>query len=270
MGLTVKALHVGDIMMDWSFLLFAYKPGRKTCIPIIAYLILGAETPILVDTGVHDASIFERHGFGEVGYVEPEQDLVRQLREEGLEPGDIGCIIHTHLHIDHTGNAPKFPNARIVVQRSEMAFEASYGFRASPDLAWYVTNNERLELIDGDTELFTGIKCVLAVAHTGGHQHIEVQTDRGKMIMVGDTVYDIPMQLEDKMGPGVMWPAGNVFNQAMLQDALYKLKGEKKKGAIILPTHCYEPLELYKVGQKRSDKRREYEGFPDMQWPPVV
>jgi glyoxylase-like metal-dependent hydrolase (beta-lactamase superfamily II) len=270
MGLTVKALHIGDILMDWSFLLFAYKPGRKTCIPINSFLIQGAGAPILVDTGVLDASIFERWGFGEIGFVEPEQDLVKQLGEEGLEPGDIGYVIHTHLHIDHTGNTPKFPNARVVVQRSEMAFEASYGFQASPDLPWFVCNFRRLELLDGDTELFTGVKCVLAPGHCGGHQHVEVQTDRGKMIMAGDTVYDIPMQLEDKVGPDVIWPSGNVINQPMLMDALYRLKAEKKKGSLILPSHCYEPFDLYKLGQRRSDKKRNYEGFPDMQWPPVV
>lgn len=269
MGLTVKALHIGDILMDWTFLLFAYKPGRKTCIPINSYLIQGAETPILVDTGVLDASIFERHGFGEIGFVEPEQDLVKQLREEGLEPGDIGCIIQTHLDIDHTGNTPKFPNAKVVVQRKEMAYAASYGFKAAPDLPWYVCNHKRLELIDGDMELFDGVKCTLAIAHTGGHQHVEVQTDRAKMIMVGDTVYDIPMQLEDKAGPGVIWPSGNVYSKTMLQDALYKLKRELKKGTFILPTHAYEPFERYKLGQKRSDKRRDYEGFPTMEWPPA-
>ena len=58
MGLEIKVLHVGDIMMDWTFLLFSYNPGRKTCIPINAYLILGAGAPILVDTGVRDVTVF--------------------------------------------------------------------------------------------------------------------------------------------------------------------------------------------------------------------
>jgi glyoxylase-like metal-dependent hydrolase (beta-lactamase superfamily II) len=268
MGLTVKALHIGDILIDWSFLLFGYKPGRKTCIPINAFLILGAETPILVDTGVLGAAIFESHGLGEVGYVEPEQDLVRQLSEKGIKPEDIGCIIQTHLDIDHTGNTPKFPNAKIVVQRREMAYQASYGYMHAPDLPWYITNVRRLELIEGDHELYPGIKCVLAAAHTAGHQHVEVQTNNGKVILVGDTVYDIPMQLEDKAGPGVMWPAGNVYNHAWLQDELYKLKYELKRGTPILQAHGYEPFDRFCLGEKRSDKYRNYEGFPTMQWPP--
>jgi glyoxylase-like metal-dependent hydrolase (beta-lactamase superfamily II) len=267
MGLKVKALHVGDILMDWSFLLFAFNPGRKTCIPINSYLILGAEKPILVDTGVRDPSVFPPIM---KGWVSPEQDILKLLKEEGLEPGDIGYIIQTHLDIDHTGRTPLFPSATIFVQRKEMAFQASYWsqYGHSPDLPWFVSNLNRVEFIDGDTELFPGIKCVLAIAHTGGHQHVEVQTDAGKMIMVGDNVYDIPMQLENRTGDGMVWLAGNCFNRALLHDELLKLKRQMKQGSLILPTHTYEPFDKYKLGKKRSDKRSSYEGFPTLDWPP--
>jgi N-acyl homoserine lactone hydrolase len=267
MGLKVKALHVGDILMDWSFLLFGYNYGRKTCIPINSFLILGAEKPILVDTGVRDVTMFPPTM---KGWSTPEQDLMKLLREEGLEPGDIKYIIQTHLDIDHTGKAPLFPNAKIFVQRKEMAFQASYWSKLghSPDLPWFVSNLDRIEFIDGDMELFPGIKCVLATAHTEGHQHVEVQTDAGKAILVGDTVYDIPMQLEDKAGAGVIWPGGNCFNRALLLDELFKLKWEMKRGSLILPTHTYEPFDRYKLGKKLSDKRSDYEGFPSLDWPP--
>jgi len=267
MGLKVKALHLGDILMDWSFLLFAFNPGRKSCIPINSYLILGAETPILVDTGVRDVNLFPPIM---KGWSTPEQDLIRLLRNEGLEPGDIGYIIQTHLDIDHTGKTPLFPNAKIIVQRKEMAFQASYWSKLghSPDLPWFVSNLDRIEFIDGDMELFPGIKCVLATAHTEGHQHVEVQTDAGKAIMVGDNVYDIPMQLEERTGPGSTWVAGNCFNRALLLDVLFKLRWELKRGSLILPTHTYEPFDRYKLGKKLSDKRSDYEGFPTLDWPP--
>lgn len=265
MGLTVKALHVGDILLDWSFLLFGYNPGKKTCIPINCFLILGAETPILVDTGVRDVSLFSA---AMKGYELPDQDIKAILREEGLEPGDIGCIIATHLDVDHTGKIALFPNARVVLQRKEIAYQASYKLHRCPDLPWFVNNPNRIELIDGDMELFPGIKCVLAIAHTGGHQHVEVQIDAGKAIMVGDTVYDTPMQLEERGGAGIMWPAGNCYNQALLQDQLVKLKWELKRGSLILPTHTYDPFDKYKLGKRRSDKRSDYAGYPTLDWPP--
>ena len=267
MGLKVKALHLGDILMDWTFLLSNYNAGRKTCIPINAFLILGAEAPILVDTGVRDVNLFPPIM---KGWSTPKQDLIKLLREEDLEPGDIEYIILTHLDIDHTGKVPLFPNAKIILQRKEMAFQAAYWSKLdhSPDLPWFVSNLDRVDFIEGDMELFPGIQCVLAIAHTGGHQHVEVQTDEGKAILVGDSVYDIPMQLEDRGGPGVLWPAGNCSNQGLLQDILFKLKWEMKKGSLILPTHTYEPFDRYKLGKKRSDKRSDYEGFPTLDWPP--
>jgi glyoxylase-like metal-dependent hydrolase (beta-lactamase superfamily II) len=267
MGLKVKALHLGDILMDWSFLLFGYNPGRKTCTPINSFLILGAEAPILVDTGVGDVNLFSS---AMKGWSTPEQDLIRLLREEGFEPGDIGYIIQTHLDIDHTGKTSLFPNAKIIVQRKELAFQASYLRKLGkcPDLPWFMSNLDRVEFIDGDMELFSGIKCVLAAAHTEGHQHVEVQTDAGKAIMVGDSVYDIPMQLEERTGAGVIWVAGNCHNRTLLMDILFKLKWELKKGSLILPTHTYEPYDRYKLGKRLSDKRSDYEGFPSLDWPP--
>jgi hypothetical protein len=76
------------------------------------------------------------------------------------------------------------------------------------------------------------------------------------------------MQLEDRAGAGVIWPAGNCYNQALLQDELFKLKWELKRGSLILPTHTYEPFDRYRLGKKRSDKRSDYEGFPSLDWPP--
>ena len=266
MGLKVKALHLGDIMLDWSFMLFNFNPGRKTFCPINSFLILGAESPILIDTGIRDPTILEPVGMKV--FETPEQDIIKLLREEGLEPADIGYIIHTHLDPDHTGKTPLFPNARVVVQRREIAFHAAgYMPGHSPDLPWFISNMHRIEFIDDDIELFPGIKCVLAIAHTGGHQHIEVQTDDGKAIICGDTVYDIPMQLEERV-PGIVWPAGNCYDQARLQMELHKLKKGLRRGNLILPAHCYEVYDRYQLGKKLSDKRTNYEGFPSLDWPP--
>jgi glyoxylase-like metal-dependent hydrolase (beta-lactamase superfamily II) len=266
MGLKVKALHIGDILGDWSFILFGFNPGRKTWGAVNSFLILGAESPILVDTGIRDLKMLDLFGMRAV--ETPEQDIVRLLREEGLELPDIGYIIHTHLHIDHTGKTPLFPNAKIVVQRQEMAFHAAgYMPGHSPDLPWFINNMHRIEFIEGDTELFPGIKCVLANAHTEGHQHIEVQTDEGKVIICGDTVYDIPFQLEERV-PGFMWPSGNCNNQGRSQAEMYKLKKELMRGTPILPSHSYDVYDRYQVGKRRSDKTTNYEGYASLDWPP--
>jgi N-acyl homoserine lactone hydrolase len=151
MGLKVKALHLGDILGDWSFILWSFNPGRKNWGAVNSFLILGAKSPILVDTGIRDLKMLDL--FGMKAVETPEQDIVSLLKEEGLEPSDIGYIIHTHLHIDHTGKTPLFPNAKIVVQRQEMAFHAAgYMPGQSPDLPWFINNMHRIEFVEGDIE----------------------------------------------------------------------------------------------------------------------
>ena len=38
----------------------------------------------------------------------------------GVEPTDVDCIVHTHLHYDHAQNDLRFPNAAVLVQRVEI------------------------------------------------------------------------------------------------------------------------------------------------------
>ena len=262
-GLKIRALHTADCLAQWSFVLTGWNPCKFTCGPISCFLILGAEKPILVDTGMRDINAFR----GPLkGFTTPEQDLVKLLREEGVAPGDIGTIIHTHLDPDHSGNDSLFPNAKIIIQKKEMVAKAT-GFGACPELPWFTANLRRIEFIDGDVELFPGIKCVLSIGHSLGHQHVEVQTDAGKAILCGDSIYDIPMQLEERI-PKMDFLLGNYWDRAgaLVQQA--KLKKELQKGTLILPTHDYLVYDRYKLGKKLSDKWNNYDGFPTLDWPP--
>jgi glyoxylase-like metal-dependent hydrolase (beta-lactamase superfamily II) len=260
MALQVKALHIGDVGLDWSRLALDYNPGRKTWVPITCYLILGAETPVLVDTGFKGAKDMEAYGM--VASETPEQDIVKQIRELGVKPEDVGYIIHTHLHVDHCGKNEYFPNAKMVLQRKELMFAAAELKPIHcPYLPWFIDNRGRIEFLDGDFEILPGIKCVLAIGHTGGHLHVEVDTDEGKAIMCGDNVYDIPMQLEGKHPSGKIWPIGFYYHQGLLQWELFKLKKELEKGSLILPTHEYEVFDRYKIGKKLGNKQKDYKGF---------
>jgi glyoxylase-like metal-dependent hydrolase (beta-lactamase superfamily II) len=56
---------------------------------INCFLIKGESKHVLVDTGVPSS----------------ENKILKQLREHGIKPGDIGLIVITHGHIDHFGSA---------------------------------------------------------------------------------------------------------------------------------------------------------------------
>jgi glyoxylase-like metal-dependent hydrolase (beta-lactamase superfamily II) len=101
-------------------------------IPIVAFLL---EHPsaglVLVDTGFH-RSIAEgppdvrARNLGPVGRImgrtanmRPEQAVVAQLRQLGIDPEEVGLIVMTHLHFDHASALCDFPGAKVLVSERE-------------------------------------------------------------------------------------------------------------------------------------------------------
>src|SRR5512132_263919 len=127
----------------------------------------GAAT-IVVDTGFHPESGARR---GRTCLCPP----VEALRRIGVDPGTVGTVVLTHLHYDHTGNVAAFPQAELVVQRSELDFwsgseagEAQFAPHVEPgdvDLIAAAARDGRVRLLDGDAEVAPGVAAICV----GGH-----------------------------------------------------------------------------------------------------
>jgi glyoxylase-like metal-dependent hydrolase (beta-lactamase superfamily II) len=50
---------------------------------------------------------------------DPAETAIRQIEALGWDPEDVGHIVLTHLHLDHTGGLPDFPWAKVHVARTE-------------------------------------------------------------------------------------------------------------------------------------------------------
>jgi N-acyl homoserine lactone hydrolase len=227
--------------------------GRSS-VPILGFLIEGtAEGPIVVDCGMRDPKrAVESHRLGPHTCT-PEQSLSAQLALHGVKPSDVRTLILTHLHYDHCGNCAQLPNARIVVQRSElMAAAAPMGPAALPiggkslfydraDIAELIDPLwERLDLIEGDIEPFSGIACVLYdESHTPGHQCVYVETGRGRAAIVGDIARKVDLNIEQAIPPGIY------YNLEKMRRALADIAG---RADIVLPTHDWDTLERGKIG----------------------
>src|ERR1700754_735856 len=96
-------------------------------VPVPAFVIrhpnVGA---ILVDTGLHPSIVSDaRENFGGVSArfgkpsLSPGEDVPSQLRDRGLDPGEVPLVVMTHLHIDHTSAISEFPDATFVVAETE-------------------------------------------------------------------------------------------------------------------------------------------------------
>ncbi len=115
----------------------------------------------------------------------------------GLDAASIQHVIITHLHYDHAGNLPRFPNARFHVQESEMHYACGRhmgdAFNAHvyecEDVVDMVRLNfaGRVDFHDGKVELAPGIELIPVGGHTPGMQFVRVHTERGWVVLASDT-----------------------------------------------------------------------------------
>lgn len=160
---------------------------------------------VLVDTGLGREDYRRRPAivnvFRALTHVplDPAEAAIEQVIRLGCEPADVRHVVLTHMHFDHCGGLPDFPDATVHVHRREL--EAFLGRpRRWTDIAYvrrhvahgprFVTYEER-----GDTWLgmpairlpFTPeMWLVPLVGHTRGHCAVAVATPDGWLFHVGD------------------------------------------------------------------------------------
>jgi glyoxylase-like metal-dependent hydrolase (beta-lactamase superfamily II) len=170
-----------------------------------------------------------------------------------VKTSDVNTLILTHLHYDHCGNCAALPNARILVQRTElMAAAAPMGpaalaiggkslFYDRADVAELVDPLwNRLELLEGDRELHPGLNCVLyADTHTPGHQAVYVETEKGTVAIVGDIARKVDMNIEQAIPPGIYYD---------LEKMRRALADIARRADVVLPTHDWDTLTRGKIG----------------------
>jgi hypothetical protein len=152
------------------------------------WLILGGPHPILVDTGFLDDDARAR---GMRNYVSP----AAMVERAGVKPGDVRLALITHLHYDHWAGHGLFPDAEHWIQADEVAFwTGPFGrtpaFRQSANvesLARLVTLNyaSRVRIVDGDREVFPGIRVHRVGGHTAG---LQIITSLPEMLQAFETI----------------------------------------------------------------------------------
>jgi glyoxylase-like metal-dependent hydrolase (beta-lactamase superfamily II) len=195
----IKLLDLMDVDVESSFLVLAHDMGIVTRAKTWAYLLLGGDDPILVDTGASSPEIMARLGM--TGHTSEEQRLEWQLAKHGVGLPDVRWILHTHTHIDHAGQDDRFPEATVVMTRRELEFSASglMGAQYPPEYVKHHIDRlharRALRLLDleltGPDEIFPGIVCELTGGHTEGSMNILVSTADGTACLCGDVMYDV-------------------------------------------------------------------------------
>ncbi len=161
-------------------------------IPSFVFLLTGDdEEKIIIDTGFATDYI---PGINSTYNRKPEEELANALIEHKVYPDEIDTVILTHLHWDHAGGIPLFPNAEFILQTQELynllAIDTKEECSYNP--AHWLSSLDSFNLIDGDKELRPGLNIFRSGIHSPGHQIVEVTTNSGKIILAGDApfVYD--------------------------------------------------------------------------------
>ena len=126
--------------------------------------------------------------------TEPEHALEANLARHGLEPADVGLVVFTHLHFDHSGLADKFPER--AAARPARRAAVRRGAAVSRDLLRAVDIAKlvgplwgQIELMDGDYEIAPGVSTVVTGGHSPGHQMVYVDVPSGQAVICGDIAY---------------------------------------------------------------------------------
>lgn len=243
MSIEIHPMNLGEGEADTSFTCWGLEPGVKFWMPCSTYLILGAGDPIMVDAGIRGAEELQASS-GFPFRQSAEQTLEANLARHGLEPGDIDKMIFTHLHLDHTGIADRVPNASYYVQRTEMQYAAApifpQAFYDRHDLAKLIDPlYDRIEILDGDTEIVPGVRTVITGGHSAGHQMIYVDVPSGQAIIVGDLAYRVEPGITHVVPPGY---------SLSVEDTVNGILRAKRDGVHLLPMHDAAVYEKYPDG----------------------
>ena len=163
-------------------------------IPVPVYLIRTDDGEnVLVDTGMHPAHIDDPyHSFGVenvdtiLPLMQPEDRLEHRLAEIGLETSDITHVVNTHLHADHCGGNFLFPHAEFIVQGEH--YQEALDHPEIPDELFH-RPELHYRLLDGDEQLFSGVRAICVPGHARGLQALLVSLpNSGSILIAGDAV----------------------------------------------------------------------------------
>lgn len=173
-------LALGGVEVPVPFFLLRHPEGL---------VVVDGGNPLAVSRDPHAhwgalADVFEVH-------MTEAQHCEAQLRQAGIDPGEVTHIVQTHLHIDHTGALGHFPNAVVVVheREREAALAADDPLRSGYVRADYDRPELRWQTLDSDTDLFGDglIRLLETPGHAAGHMSLLISlAETGPVLITAD------------------------------------------------------------------------------------
>jgi glyoxylase-like metal-dependent hydrolase (beta-lactamase superfamily II) len=207
---------------------------------------------VVFDTGVSERGRTEPEHY--VGWLGARLDMLDipegsglavQMRASGLDPADVTRVVVSHVHFDHTGGIPDFPNATVVVGKAEKDWVVA-GVRKTDfvDLE-PLRGMERWQAIDYSTEKpmgtllaahdLLGDGSLFAVdlsGHTPGSTGLLVRTSEAPILLTGDAAWTKKSWL---------WPARPIsaWNMSLWWEQAWRIKrfALMEPRLVVIPGH---------------------------------
>jgi glyoxylase-like metal-dependent hydrolase (beta-lactamase superfamily II) len=189
---------------------------------------------------------------------------VRQVVRLGYVPEDVQHIVLTHLHLDHAGGLPDFPQANVHVFAPE--YEAAMRPKrfSFPERFGYVATNwahgPRWVLHSLAGERWFGLDCVRViesgpvevllvplVAHSRGHCGVAVRTSEGWLLHCGDA-YLRQMQV-DPVHPRSPFPRWFQPVEQLVEEPVLRLRALAREHGDEVRLFCAHDGQMFAVLQ---------------------
>jgi hypothetical protein len=216
---------------------------------------LARRTPYFARLSENTPDVFERL------FARPLGDVIGHLRTNGIEAADVDWITFDHLHTQDVRRwigttepaadlspgrpvAAQLPNARLIVQRSELdSLRALHPLQ----LPWYQPHAytdlhpEAVQAIDGDVLLGPGVALLSTPGHTLGNHTLVLNTDTGIWASSENVIAAECLTPEHSRIPGVRrytrtWQQEVVLNANTIEDTARQYNSCVLEKAIVDPS----------------------------------
>lgn len=214
--LRLYVMHTGNVHMKGNIHInkdcpeYKKEPEDLRFNPSLCFLVVHPEKGIiLMDTGIHPVFCSKPRGnfgllVGSIIKIKTQKgmDVLSRIRSLGLGAGDIGHILMTHLHSDHTSGLPLFRGNRKCIVYADRD-ECNAANAPLSKLKGYIKKHYRgIEMMDfkysmevkpfqAVCDLFKdrSILVIKTPGHTKGHVSILLNMKGGPVLITGDAAH---------------------------------------------------------------------------------
>lgn len=171
-------------------------------------LIETGNSLVLVDSGLGSEDMRDLSRLGPARLMlnpqpDPAETAQAGIGALGLDPGDVGHVIATHLDLDHAGGLPDFPDAQVHVTSAELRAATDPGIRERERYRKpHFAHGPKWVTHDGGGDSWFGFESVRVLpgvdpeialiplpGHSRGHTAVAVNTGAGWLLHCGDAYF---------------------------------------------------------------------------------